>query len=314
MKRPKPEVKGYEKIKSNSGKLQIGPEHYEDVRIEQLRLISELGFGACGNVSKRSLNNRILAVKEMRKTMDEDENKRIYMDLQVITCNDCPFIVQSYGYIITFDHVYICMETMTMCLEKLYKNHIKPQNMSIPEWMLGKITVPVMEALRYLKNEHEIIHRDVKPSNILININGNIKLCDFGISGKLIDSIAGTASLGCAAYLSPERFQPIEYDIRADIWSLGITLVELATLEYPYQFNNHFELMLAITSSPSPKLPDHFSSDFHDFVDSCLQKDVKLRPKYEILGKKNWYQMHKILDYDVEKWISSVLETEEDDD
>jgi mitogen-activated protein kinase kinase 7 len=71
---------------------------------------------------------------------------------------------------------------------------------------------------------------DVKPSNILIDEQGNIKLCDFGISGILIDSTAKTRSAGCAAYMSPERISPSDplnpdYDIRADVWSLGITLV-----------------------------------------------------------------------------------------
>ena len=71
---------------------------------------------------------------------------------------------------------------------------------------------------------------DVKPSNILIDESGTIKLCDFGISGVLIESMAKSRNAGCAAYMSPERIEPSDpnrpdYDIRADIWSLGITLV-----------------------------------------------------------------------------------------
>jgi mitogen-activated protein kinase kinase 7 len=71
---------------------------------------------------------------------------------------------------------------------------------------------------------------DVKPSNILIDEYGTIKLCDFGISGVLIESMAKSRNAGCAAYMSPERIEPSDptrpdYDIRADIWSLGITLV-----------------------------------------------------------------------------------------
>jgi serine/threonine protein kinase len=70
----------------------------------------------------------------------------------------------------------------------------------------------------------------VKPSNILIDEHGTIKLCDFGISGVLIESMAKSRNAGCAAYMSPERIEPADpkrpdYDIRADIWSLGITLV-----------------------------------------------------------------------------------------
>lgn len=71
---------------------------------------------------------------------------------------------------------------------------------------------------------------DVKPSNMLIDWTGTIKLCDFGISGRLVDSKAKTRSAGCAAYMAPERIDPPDpafprYDIRADVWSLGISLV-----------------------------------------------------------------------------------------
>ena len=171
-----------------------------------------------------------------------------------------------------------------MCLEKLYKEHLMPKNIFIPEAILGKVTVSVIKALKYLKDTHEIIHRDVKPSNILIDWNGNIKLCDFGIAGQLIDSLASTTSMGCAAYLSPERLQGgRRYDIRADIWSLGITLIELAMFQYPYQFDSPFMLMVNITDQPAPRLPEGFSPEMRYFVDMCLQKEPNKRPKYNEL-------------------------------
>jgi len=80
-------------------------------------------------------------------------------------------------------------------------------------------------------NSSFVFCADVKPSNVLIDEQGNIKLCDFGISGVLIDSLAKSRNAGCAAYMSPERINPTtfgkpNYDIRADIWSLGISLVK----------------------------------------------------------------------------------------
>lgn len=72
---------------------------------------------------------------------------------------------------------------------------------------------------------------DVKPSNILISQEGQFKLCDFGISGKLVDSIAVTMDVGCRPYMAPERIDPARanqgYTIQSDVWSYGITLVSL---------------------------------------------------------------------------------------
>lgn len=70
---------------------------------------------------------------------------------------------------------------------------------------------------------------DVKPSNILVSVDGAFKLCDFGISGKLVDSIAKTMDVGCRPYMAPERIDPTKaslgYTILSDVWSYGITLV-----------------------------------------------------------------------------------------
>jgi len=170
-----------------------------------------------------------------------------------------------------------------------------------------------------LKEVHNVIHRDIKPSNILINETGEIKLCDFGISGNLINSNANSRNnTGCAGYMAPERIDPPDranpvYDIRADVWSFGLTLVELATGEYPYkECQNEFEVMSTILyqDAPTEKLEnDQFSSSFKSFVKKCLAKDVNKRPKYNIL-----LQDPLILEYkdperevDVAKWFRRVM-------
>ena len=94
---------------------------------------------------------------------------------------------------------------------------------AIPEPVLGRTAYSVVSALHYL-HQMRVIHRDIKPSNILINRHGQIKLCDFGISGYLVDSVAKTFEAGCKAYMAPERLVPNQkgYDIRSDVWSLGL--------------------------------------------------------------------------------------------
>ncbi|XP_048466953.1 dual specificity mitogen-activated protein kinase kinase 4 [Rhincodon typus] len=96
------------------------------------------------------------------------------------------------------------MELMSTSFDKFYKYVYGALDDVIPEEILGKITLATVKALNYLKENLKIIHRDIKPSNILMDRNGNIKLCDFGISGQLVDSIAKTRDAGCRPYMAPD--------------------------------------------------------------------------------------------------------------
>ncbi|XP_031662972.1 dual specificity mitogen-activated protein kinase kinase 2 isoform X5 [Oncorhynchus kisutch] len=102
----------------------------------------------------------------------------------------------------------------------------------IPEEILGKVSIAVLRGLAYLREKHHIMHRDVKPSNILVNSCGEIKLCDFGVSGQLIDSMANSF-VGTRSYMSPERLQGTHYSVQSDVWSMGLSLVELSIGRYP---------------------------------------------------------------------------------
>jgi len=281
--------------------------------IEDLEWVEEIGSGTCGVVNKmfHRATDTTMAVKMMGRTPIMEEQKRILMDLDVITrCNDSPYIVQCYGLFISQSDVYVCMELMGTCLEKLLKTTRTP----IPEPILGKIALYVVKALQYLKREHGVMHRDIKPSNILLDERGNVKLCDFGISGRLVDSKAKTKGAGCAAYMAPERVEPPDplhpdYDVRADVWSLGISLVELATGHFPYPgCRNEFEVLMKIINEPAPHLPFNqgFSDEFQSFVNACLQKDLKYRPKFEKLLEHPFLVRYEREQSDVAGWYSNV--------
>ena len=182
--------------------------------------------------------NVTMAMKEIRLELDEAKFAQIIMELDVLHKCRSPYIIEFYGAFFQEGAVYICMEYMDGgSIDKLYKD-------GVPEGVLRKITYATVQGLKTLKDKHNIIHRDVKPTNILVNTNGEIKLCDFGVSGNLVASIAKT-NIGCQSYMAPERIanggmQAADtqgtgtYSVQSDIWSLGLSLLECAMGCYPY--------------------------------------------------------------------------------
>ncbi|XP_052789585.1 dual specificity mitogen-activated protein kinase kinase 7-like isoform X2 [Mya arenaria] len=302
----------YQEIMKQTGLLNINGQKVP-TEITDLEPLGELGHGTCGQVVRMRHKQCcvMMAVKQMRRSGNKEENKRIIMDLDVVLkSHDCPYIVQCIGTFITQSEVWICMELMSTCLDKLLKKTKRP----IPEKILGKMAVAMVRALHYLKEKHGVIHRDVKPSNILLDAKGTVKLCDFGISGRLVDSKAKTRSAGCAAYMAPERIDPPDptrpdYDIRADVWSLGISLVELATGEFPYKnCKTDFEVLTKVLQEEPPLLPadQNFSTEFCSFVKDCLTKDYKRRPKYRKLLEHPFIKLYETLEVDIGTWFQDV--------
>ncbi|XP_049273028.1 dual specificity mitogen-activated protein kinase kinase 7 [Rhipicephalus sanguineus] len=299
--------------------LTIGGQQHR-VEMADLEKLCDLGSGTCGHVVKmrHRPTGKVLAVKQMRRSGNREENKRITMDLEaILRCRDCPHIVQCLGYLITEGEVWICMELMETCLDKLLKR-LRPH--ALPEDILGKTALGVLRALHYLKESHDLIHRDVKPSNVLLDRQGRVRLCDFGISGRLVDSKARTRSAGCAAYMAPERIDPPDptkpdYDIRADVWSLGISMVELATGQFPYQdCKTDFEVLSRVLQDEPPSLPDDgtFSSEFCSFVRQCLTKDYNKRPKYKKLLEHPFIKRYETKEVDVAAWLARVMDNSQD--
>ncbi|XP_031633889.1 dual specificity mitogen-activated protein kinase kinase dSOR1-like [Contarinia nasturtii] len=300
-------------------------EEIGEIRADDLEKIGELGAGNGGSVMKvRHIPTQlIMAQKNIHLEIKPTIRKQILRELQVLNHCNYPHIVGFHNAFQVDGEISICMEYMDGgSLDFILKRVVR-----IPEPILGKITLAVLKGLSYLRDKHAIMHRDVKPSNILVNSCGEIKLCDFGVSGQLIDSMANTF-VGTRSYMAPERLLGDHYSVQSDIWSLGVSLIEMAIGVYPIppptrQFIDEilkddkpppqpkmaiFDLLEYVSNQPPPRLQhEYFSNEFSHFTESCLQKDPNERANLATLLKHPWIKKYENQPIDVAGWVCTVM-------
>lgn len=170
-------------------------------------------------------------------------------------------------------------------LDSVYRR-VKDLGGRTGEKVLGKVAEGVLNGLTYLHG-HRIIHRDIKPSNILLCRDGQVKLCDFGVSGESGTQGDANTFIGTSYYMAPERITGQNYTITSDVWSLGVTLLEVAQHRFPFPADDQgggkemnpqaglFDLLTYIVASPIPKLKDEpknippvkWTEAFKSFID-----------------------------------------------
>ncbi|KAH3681548.1 hypothetical protein WICPIJ_007493 [Wickerhamomyces pijperi] len=277
---------------------------------DELELIEEIGRGNYGTVSKvlHKPTGVTMAMKEVRLELDESKFRQILMELEVLHKCNSPYIVDFYGAFFVEGAVYMCIEYMDGgSLDNIYGD-------GIDEDHLAYITESVIKGLLELKENHNIIHRDVKPTNILVSTSGKVKLCDFGVSGNLVASLART-NIGCQSYMAPERIKSLSpddssYSVQSDIWSLGLTILETAKGCYPYPpetYDNIFSQLSAIVDGEPPALPESFSALAKDFVSKTLDKQPNKRPTYQNLLKHEWLTRYDGFDFKMAEYFKEKI-------
>uniref|UniRef100_A0A4W6BRE2 mitogen-activated protein kinase kinase n=1 Tax=Lates calcarifer TaxID=8187 RepID=A0A4W6BRE2_LATCA len=228
------------------------------INAQDIHYQEQLGHGNGGTVYKayHIHGKRVLAVKVIPLDITVELQKQIMSELEILYKCDSPYIITFFSAFFVENRISICTEFMDGGSLDVYKR--------IPEHVLGRIAVAVVKGLTYLWSL-KILHRDVKPSNMLVNTRGQVKLCDFGVSTQLVNSIAKTY-VGTNAYMAPERISGEQYGIHADVWSVGISFME------PLQ------LLQCIVDEDPPVLPvDQFSEN------CCLKKLLILEINTEII-------------------------------
>ncbi|GAA5821569.1 hypothetical protein JCM3770_006828 [Rhodotorula araucariae] len=282
------------------------------IKMDDFELFEELGKGNYGTVQKvlHRPTGVTMALKEIRLELDDSKLKTIITELDILHRATSPWIIDFYGAFFIESCVYYCMEFMDAGSLDFFAG------CDMPEDVLARVTRSMVEGLKFLKDHLKIMHRDVKPTNVLLNTKGAVKLCDFGVSGQLDRSLAKT-NIGCQSYMAPERIKGesqgavVSYSAASDVWSLGLSVIEAAVGTYPYPpetYTNVFAQLTAIVHGDPPTLPARYSRAAHEFVAACLIKDAARRPTYRQLIDSEWLRDDPHRDVDMVGWIQRCLE------
>lgn len=251
-------------------------------RIEEL---GNLGEGAGGAVTRARLKGgkTVFALKIITTNPDPDVKRQIVRELGFNKECASDHICRYYGAFVDPSTATISI-AMEYCeggsLDSIYKE-VKRLGGRTGEKVLGKIAEGVLRGLTYL-HTRRIIHRDIKPSNILLCRDGAVKLCDFGVSGDFGTKGEANTFIGTSYYMAPERITGQAYTITSDVWSTGVTLLEVAQHRFPFPADGTeaqpkaglIDLLTYIVQQPVPRLKDepdmnvYWSDNFKYFIEA----------------------------------------------
>ncbi|XP_026560503.1 STE20-like serine/threonine-protein kinase isoform X3 [Pseudonaja textilis] len=262
--------KQYEHVKRD-----LNPEDFWEI-------IGELGDGAFGKVFKaQNKETKVLAAAKVIDTKSEEELEDYMVEIDILASCDHPNIVKLLDAFYYENNLWILIE---FCAGGAVDAVMLELERPLTEPQIRVVCRQTLEALHYL-HENKIIHRDLKAGNILFTLDGDIKLADFGVSAKNTRTIQRRDSfIGTPYWMAPEvvmceTSKDRPYDYKADVWSLGVTLIEMAEIEPPHHELNPMRVLLKIAKSEPPSLaqPSKWSADFKDFLKKCLEKNVDAR-------------------------------------
>ncbi|XP_062026711.1 serine/threonine-protein kinase BLUS1-like isoform X2 [Rosa rugosa] len=278
------------------------------------KLLEEVGYGASATVYRAIYLpfNEVVAVKCLDLDRCNNNFDDIRRETQTMHLIDHPNVVRSYCSFVVERNLWVVMPFMAegSCLHLMKIAY--PDGFE--EAAIGSVLKEALKALVYLHKQGHI-HRDVKAGNILLDTNGMVKLADFGVSACMFDAGDRQRSrntfVGTPCWMAPEVLQPGNgYNSKADIWSFGITALELAHGHAPFSKYPPMKVLLMTIQNAPPGLDydrdKKFSKSFKEMVAMCLVKDQTKRPTAEKLLKHSFFKTAKPPELSLKKLFTDL--------
>jgi serine/threonine protein kinase len=259
------------------------PEQLPEKDLESsYEILQQIGQGASGRVfiCRDFLTSKKFALKALLPNSSE-QRELIINEIMMSSCSQHPNILE---YVEAFEwksKIYIVTELLSCSLTQL----VISRPGQVPENHLAYLCREILKGLAFLHSNHRI-HRDIKSDNILLSLDGSLKIADLGFAAQLIrERNQRTTVIGTPCWMAPELVLGVRYGTSIDVWSLGIVAIEMGDGKPPALGKDPMKILSAILSKPSPVLRNKkkYSNIFSDFIEKCLTKDPNNRPTSESL-------------------------------